>query len=84
MRASVSYWYAHHLNRGDQAFRKDKDGTFSGNPSLSLTVSRYMKSLRRKKTRAGVVSTSVRAISEAQIKLLYDKNEEIRREDRLK
>ncbi|EPQ56081.1 hypothetical protein GLOTRDRAFT_105114 [Gloeophyllum trabeum ATCC 11539] len=46
-------------------------GSFKGNPSLSVTVSQYMVSLRRRKVRQGEVVTSARAIDEETIKVLY-------------
>jgi len=48
MRASVSFHY-NELGRGSNSWHKLNDGSWSGNPSLSNSVSRYMLSLQRRK-----------------------------------
>ena len=37
------------MELGSHPWRKDRDGSYSGNPSISSTVSIYMKSLQKKK-----------------------------------
>ena len=48
IRAAVSYHYGFIRGR-PQLWLEQNDGTFSGNPSLSPEVARYMRALRRKK-----------------------------------
>jgi hypothetical protein len=50
MRAAVSFHY-NELGRGTHSWHKLNDGSWSGNPSLSNSVSRYMLSLQRRKVR---------------------------------
>jgi hypothetical protein len=48
MRAAVSFHY-NELGRGSNSWHKLNDGSWSGNPSLSNSVSQYMLSLQRRK-----------------------------------
>ncbi|KIJ15217.1 hypothetical protein PAXINDRAFT_77647, partial [Paxillus involutus ATCC 200175] len=47
-------------------------GKYIGNPSLSVAVSQYMISLRRRKARSGEVVTSARAMDESTMKHLWE------------
>ncbi|KAG1785018.1 uncharacterized protein HD556DRAFT_1451182 [Suillus plorans] len=47
-------------------------GKFIGNPSLSVTISQYMVSLRRRKIRAGEAVMSARAMDEPTMKRLWE------------
>lgn len=51
MRAAMSHQYGRNFKHGVQPFteNQNKPGTYTGNPSMSDTVSNYMISLRRRK-----------------------------------
>jgi len=72
MRSSVSHFYAIDQGRGCQQFMERVDGSWSGNPSLSDFMAQYMKSLKRRKVRAGEQSESLKAITSQKIRELYE------------
>ncbi|KAH7905012.1 hypothetical protein BJ138DRAFT_1018281 [Hygrophoropsis aurantiaca] len=76
MRAAISHKFGHDHGLGTQQWTEHPmiPGKFVGNPSLSVTVSQYMISLRRRKVRAGEQVTSARAMDEPTMKRLYDFN----------
>ncbi|KDQ49857.1 hypothetical protein JAAARDRAFT_107155, partial [Jaapia argillacea MUCL 33604] len=76
MRASVSHMFSRVLARGLHPWMPNpmQPGKFIGNPSMSLTVSQYMISLRRRRVRAGEIVTSARAMDESTMKALYNFN----------
>jgi len=49
MRAVVSYFYAHEVCLGSDRFSEKTNGEWTGNPTLSDIVARYMRSLHRRK-----------------------------------
>jgi hypothetical protein len=49
MRAAVSYFYAHEIRLGSDRFSEKSNGEWTGNPTLSDIVARYMRSLHRRK-----------------------------------
>ncbi|KAG1747416.1 hypothetical protein EDB19DRAFT_1894019 [Suillus lakei] len=55
MRATISHKFGRDYQLGTQPWLEHpaKPGIFIGNPSLSVTISQYMVSLRRRKIRAG-------------------------------
>ncbi|KAI0324841.1 hypothetical protein GY45DRAFT_1349214 [Cubamyces sp. BRFM 1775] len=83
MRAAISHKYGREYKLGTQPWTENphKPGTFSRNPSLSVVVSQYMVSLRRRKVRAGEVVTSARAIDEETMKKLWEFNRNFPREE---
>ncbi|KAH9840012.1 uncharacterized protein C8Q71DRAFT_795217 [Rhodofomes roseus] len=75
MRAAISHKFGRDFGFGDQPWgRNAATGQYSGNPSLSVTVSQYMVSLQRRKVRAGEDVTSARAITHETMKKLYEYN----------
>ncbi|KAH7910371.1 hypothetical protein BJ138DRAFT_1087834 [Hygrophoropsis aurantiaca] len=76
MRAAISHKFGRDHGLGTQPWTEHpmQPGKYIGNPSLSVTVSQYMVSLRRRKVRAGEVVTSARAIDEPTMKRLWDFN----------
>jgi hypothetical protein len=49
MRAAISHHFSVTLQMGNERFFEKIDGTWSGNPSISDVVARYMRSLKRRK-----------------------------------
>ena len=49
MRAAVSYFYAHEVCLRSNQFSKKTNGEWTGNPTLSDIVARYIRSLHRQK-----------------------------------
>ncbi|EIM91542.1 DNA breaking-rejoining enzyme, partial [Stereum hirsutum FP-91666 SS1] len=74
IRAAMSHKFGRECKLGCQTW-EERDGQCSGNPSLSLVVSQYMISLRRRKVREGEVVTSARAIDEETIRQMYAFNQ---------
>ncbi|KAI0761063.1 hypothetical protein BD413DRAFT_607291 [Trametes elegans] len=76
MRAAISHKYGREYKLGTQPWTESalEPGKFLGNPSLSVVVSQYMVSLRRRKVRAGEIVTSARAIDESTMKKLWEFN----------
>ncbi|KAI0656203.1 hypothetical protein C8Q70DRAFT_1046854 [Cubamyces menziesii] len=76
MRAAISHKYGREYKLGTQPWTESAHapGTYLGNPSLSVLVSQYMVSLRRRKVRSGEIVTSARAIDEETMKKLWDFN----------
>ncbi|OJD10123.1 hypothetical protein AJ78_08734 [Emergomyces pasteurianus Ep9510] len=74
MRAAVFYYYAQRLERGRAPYLEKADGSWGGNPVYSDIVSQYMKSLRRRKTRDGERSESVRLVSLTILQQLFEYN----------
>ncbi|KIJ09570.1 hypothetical protein PAXINDRAFT_87284, partial [Paxillus involutus ATCC 200175] len=74
MRAAISHKFGRDYGMGTQPWTEHQvqAGRFVGNPSLSVTVSQYMVSLRRRKVRAGEAVTSARAMDESTMKRLWD------------
>ncbi|KAJ7705211.1 DNA breaking-rejoining enzyme [Mycena metata] len=64
MRAAASWNFAQVNNQGNEPWRKsDVTGLWTGNPSVSPVVSKYMTSLKRRKVQSGEVANSTRAIT---------------------
>ncbi|KAL1684942.1 hypothetical protein GGG16DRAFT_67295 [Schizophyllum commune] len=63
MRASATFMWGHICGLGTLPWHENDAGEKIGNPSISPIVSRYMVSLRKRKTRAGEVATSARALT---------------------
>ncbi|KAF9531329.1 hypothetical protein CPB83DRAFT_761480 [Crepidotus variabilis] len=67
MRASITYAFSRLVGLGSQPWQSSvgSDGkiAFSGNPSGSELVSRYMVSLHRRKAQSGETPTSARAVT---------------------
>ncbi|KIP01683.1 hypothetical protein PHLGIDRAFT_505418 [Phlebiopsis gigantea 11061_1 CR5-6] len=76
MRAAMTHYFGRELDIGLGAWTESEvnPGRFLGNPSLSTVVGQYMISLRRKKTKAGEVVTSARAMEESVMRSLYTFN----------
>ncbi|TFK88178.1 hypothetical protein K466DRAFT_489453 [Polyporus arcularius HHB13444] len=77
MRAAVSHKFGRGFKIGAQMWCESQllPGTFLGNPSLSVVVSEYMISLRRRKVRSGSeIVTSARAMDHLTMKELYEYN----------
>ncbi|KAG1887197.1 hypothetical protein F4604DRAFT_1571212 [Suillus subluteus] len=72
MRAAVSHKYGRDHKLGTQPWSEHPTvaGKHIGNPSLSVTVSQYMVSLRQRKS--GEAVTSARAMDKATMKYLWD------------
>ena len=49
MRAAVSYFYAHEICFKSDRFSKKTNGEWTGNPTLSDIVAKYIRSLHRQK-----------------------------------
>ncbi|KAJ3540347.1 hypothetical protein NM688_g6236 [Phlebia brevispora] len=87
MRAAITHKFAREFGLGPAPWVENalEPGRFSGNPSISPTVSQYMISLHRRKVRylgtdivkQGEVVTSARAITEDIMKRLYDFNQQV-------
>ncbi|KAI0691162.1 hypothetical protein C8T65DRAFT_745568 [Cerioporus squamosus] len=77
MRAAITHKYGRDFGLGTQVWCEDPmvSGCYRGNPSLSVVVSQYMISLRRRKVRDGEVVTSARAIDEGTFKKMWIFNE---------
>ncbi|KAI0708333.1 hypothetical protein C8Q76DRAFT_577975, partial [Earliella scabrosa] len=73
MRAAISHKFGRGFKLGTQLWMESPlvKGAFYGNPSLSVMVSEYMISLRRRKVRAGEVVTSARAMDHETMKKLW-------------
>ncbi|KAI9057195.1 hypothetical protein FKP32DRAFT_1747549 [Trametes sanguinea] len=86
MRAAISHKFGREYKIGSQQWAESSatPGTYVGNPSLSVMVSQYMISLRRRKVRAGEIVTSARAIDEATLKKLWEFNMNFPRDSELK
>ncbi|OBZ78715.1 hypothetical protein A0H81_00663 [Grifola frondosa] len=76
MRAAMTHKFARDFGLGTQLWTENPllPGKFHGNPSLSVAVSQYMISLRRRKVRAGETVTSARAIDEPTMRALWEFN----------
>ncbi|KAJ7783362.1 hypothetical protein B0H16DRAFT_1297282, partial [Mycena metata] len=73
MRAAASWNFAQVNNQGNEPWRKsDVTGLWTGNPSVSPVVSKYMTSLKRRKVQSGEVANSTRAITPAILERIYD------------
>ncbi|KAI0327609.1 hypothetical protein GY45DRAFT_1347652 [Cubamyces sp. BRFM 1775] len=85
MRAAISHKYGREYKLGTQPWTENPHapGTYRGNPSLSVVVSQYMVSLRRRKVRAGEVVTSARAIDEDTMRKLWEYNRNFQQEAEL-
>ncbi|CDO74434.1 hypothetical protein BN946_scf184831.g1 [Trametes cinnabarina] len=85
MRAAVSHKFGREFKLGTQPWAESAliPGTYLGNPSLSVLVSQYMVSLRRRKVRAGEIVTSARAMDEATMKKLWEFNQNFPQESEL-
>ncbi|KAG1745320.1 hypothetical protein EDB19DRAFT_1849392 [Suillus lakei] len=73
MRAAISHKFGRDYGLGTQPWMENPayPGRFIGNPSLSVAVSQYMISLRRRKVHAGETVTSARAMDEPTLKALW-------------
>ncbi|KAJ3805290.1 hypothetical protein F5876DRAFT_10740, partial [Lentinula aff. lateritia] len=72
MRAAATFGFGRIHGLGMQAWhRSEISGKMLGNPSVSETVSSYMLSLCRRKTRAGETATSARAVTSQLLEDLY-------------
>ncbi|GBE83362.1 hypothetical protein SCP_0504100 [Sparassis crispa] len=82
MRAAISHKFGRHYGLGTQQWIENplKPGEYIGNPSLSVTVSQYMVSLRRRKIRGGEIVTSARAIDQEMMRMLWAFNIEFPQE----
>lgn len=49
MRAAITFYYSYEKKLGNAPWRCETNGAWTGNPNNSDIVSRYMKSLRRRK-----------------------------------
>ncbi|KAG2126074.1 hypothetical protein BD769DRAFT_1668508 [Suillus cothurnatus] len=86
MRAAISHKFGRDYGLGTQPWMENPvhPGKFVGNPSLSVTVSQYMISLRRRKVHSGETVTSARAMDEPTLKGLWvfncaaERNEHVR------
>ncbi|PIL33099.1 hypothetical protein GSI_04548 [Ganoderma sinense ZZ0214-1] len=75
MRAAISHKFAREFKCGSHPWTENPlTGRFTGNPSLSMTVSQYMISLRRRRARAGEPITSARAVDSDVMKKLWVQN----------
>ncbi|KAI5822245.1 hypothetical protein K523DRAFT_422137 [Schizophyllum commune Tattone D] len=74
MRAAMTYIFGHLFGAGVVPWHENEAGIMVGNPSISTVVSRYMVSLRKRKTRAGEQATSARALTPEKLERLYDFN----------
>ncbi|KAJ3913416.1 DNA breaking-rejoining enzyme, partial [Lentinula edodes] len=75
MRAAATFGFGRIHGLGMQAWHQSEiSGKMLGNPSVSETVSSYMLSLRRRKTRAGETATSARAVTSQLLERLYHFN----------
>ncbi|TFK78451.1 hypothetical protein K466DRAFT_507267 [Polyporus arcularius HHB13444] len=76
MRASISHKFGRGFKIGTQMWTEHPvhPGLYMGNPSLSVTVSEYMISLRRRKVQSGEIVTSARAIDHLTLKQLWEYN----------
>ena len=59
MRAAVSYFYAHEVRLGSDRFSEKSNGEWTGNPTLSDIVARYMRSLHRRKVCFFIGNTNI-------------------------
>ncbi|KAG2368461.1 hypothetical protein BDR07DRAFT_1448301 [Suillus spraguei] len=86
MRAAISHKFGRDYGLGTQPWMENPvyPGKFVGNPSLWVTVSQYMISLRRRKVHSGETVTSARAMDEPTLKELWvfncaaERNEDVR------
>ncbi|KDQ61321.1 hypothetical protein JAAARDRAFT_32330 [Jaapia argillacea MUCL 33604] len=71
--------FSREFGRGVQPWMENLllPGKFIGNPSLSVVVSQYMTSLRRRRVRAGEIVASARAIDETTLKAIYDSDSSV-------
>ncbi|KAI0735528.1 hypothetical protein C8Q76DRAFT_765954 [Earliella scabrosa] len=85
MRAAISHKFGRDFKLGTQNWLENPliPGKYHGNPSLSVVVSQYMVSLRRRKTRAGEVIRSARAMDSATMKKLWEVNSSYPQEEEL-
>ncbi|KAJ3846877.1 hypothetical protein EV368DRAFT_88402 [Lentinula lateritia] len=75
MRAAATFGFGQIHGLGMQAWHQSEmSGKMLGNPSVSETVSSYMLSLWRRKTRAGETATSARAVTSQLLECLYHFN----------
>jgi len=73
IRSAVSRHYSEVTRCSDQQFHFDSlQNKWVGNPSLSREVSRYMRSLRKRKAQKGEAAESVRALKPEDMKELYN------------
>ncbi|KAK0236848.1 hypothetical protein EDD85DRAFT_770709 [Armillaria nabsnona] len=81
--AAISHYFGQTLELRTQVWTESSvhPGKYVGNPSLLITVSQYMVSLRRRKVQGGEVVTSAHAIDEPILKLLYEFNTQILRDE---
>ncbi|KAG1833269.1 DNA breaking-rejoining enzyme [Suillus subalutaceus] len=76
MRASMTYAFGRLSGLGNLTWHESDigGGLMVGNPSISIKVSSYMCSLRRRKVQAGEVANSARAITSEILLKLYHYN----------
>ncbi|PIL29089.1 hypothetical protein GSI_09137 [Ganoderma sinense ZZ0214-1] len=75
MRAAISHKFACEFKCGSHPWTENPlTGRFTGNPSLSMTVSQYMISLRHRQACAGEPITSARAVDSDVMKKLWVQN----------
>jgi hypothetical protein len=73
IRSSVSYHFTVKQNRSQPWDGNGNAVNSFGNPTLSMVVSRFMQGLRKLKVHGGERSESVRALTSATLKIMYDK-----------
>ncbi|KAI1789725.1 hypothetical protein LXA43DRAFT_892436, partial [Ganoderma leucocontextum] len=75
LRAAISHKFGRGFKLGTQMWEEDPEThKCKGNPSLSVRVSEYMISLRRRRVRQGEQVTSARAIDHHTMKKLWEFN----------
>ncbi|KZV72098.1 hypothetical protein PENSPDRAFT_742880 [Peniophora sp. CONT] len=77
MRAALAHLFGRELGLGTSPWTEceDRPGMYTGNPVLSLALSQYMTSLKRRKTHAGETVVSAKAETEGLLRKKVEFNE---------
>ncbi|KAI3650554.1 hypothetical protein MP228_003794 [Amoeboaphelidium protococcarum] len=73
IRAAISNKFGDEYNCNSLRYFQDAAGNWQGNPSLSNEVTKYMKSLKKRKNAAGEVPVSMKAIMKEDLKNIWDR-----------
>ncbi|EIW59000.1 uncharacterized protein TRAVEDRAFT_80204, partial [Trametes versicolor FP-101664 SS1] len=74
MRAALTYAYGRDPAVGTSSWHLTEAGVWRGNPSKSDRVTQYMRSMHRRKVRAGDAPQSARAITPEILKKMWEFN----------
>ncbi|KAI3648967.1 hypothetical protein MP228_004987 [Amoeboaphelidium protococcarum] len=79
VRAALSHAFSKRYNCLQEPYRRNADGSWTGNPCLSRDVSNLMKGLKKIAVRKGVIPESVRSITQTDLRNLFERSHSVLR-----